>query len=805
MIQNTTKAVSVACYHCGEDCNGVEIEYDDKPFCCSGCKSVYSILKENDLCDYYALNSSAGISFKRTSQEQYSHLDKQDVIDRIVDFKDGKFSRVHFYLPQIHCSSCLWLLENLNRIEPAIFRSRVNFLKKEITVLFQQESISLRSLVELLASLGYRPVLNYEKLSESKSQVVDRSLYYKLGVAGFAFGNIMMLSFPEYLGIDPEQDFAFVKFFGYLIFFLALPVVFYCGRDYLKSAWHGIRNGHLNIDVPISLGILALFGRSSFEILTQSGAGYFDSLAGLIFFLLIGKWFQQKVYHTISFDRDYRSYFPMASTAIRNGTETAVPIDQLVPGDKIIIRSGELVPADSHLLKGSASLDYSFVTGESNLITPGIGDKIFAGGRQMGGTLTLSIISQVSQSYLTSLWNDELFKKDVQEGRVSTISDQVARFFTAVILTVAVLTLIYWITIDPSLAVNAFTAVLIIACPCAVALSIPFTFGNTMRILGRHHFYLKNTSVIEAIAGVNHIIFDKTGTITTAPGRKLRFVGQKLTLEECDLIRTLVHQSSHPLSRQIESFLEDDKILEVSDFKSFPGLGIRAKISGHLVHLGNARFIGLDTDKSDSGTWVKIDELVKGKFLLDQEYRKGLRTVLDRWRSRYKLSLLSGDDPAEMSRLQAQFPEDSLLYFRQSPHDKLTFVKERQTRGERIMMIGDGLNDAGALKGSDVGLVVTGQVGNFIPACDAVLEGQSFEKLPDFFRFIDQSINVVFWSYGIALVYNVIGLTFAVQGLLKPVVAAILMPLSSVTIVLFGVGLSTILARNLKRRDPEVA
>ena len=238
-----------------------------------------------------------------------------------MDFTDGRQSRVHFHLPQIHCSSCLWLLENLNQIDEGIVQSRVNFLRKEVSMIYEESDTTLRKIVELLATLGYAPVLNMDRLEQSQVSAVEKTLYYKIGLAGFAFGNIMLLSFPEYFGMDSSTEATFARFFGYLNIMLTVPVVFYSGFDYLRSAWQGLRRGHLNIDVPVSLGILALFGRSIFEILTHTGAGYLDSLAGLIFFLLIGKWFQQKAYYTISFDRDYKSYFPVAVTRIKENIE----------------------------------------------------------------------------------------------------------------------------------------------------------------------------------------------------------------------------------------------------------------------------------------------------------------------------------------------------------------------------------------------------------------------------------------------------------------------------------------------------
>jgi P-type Cu+ transporter len=797
MPGDTIYVVETACYHCGEDCGSHAIVHDDKSFCCEGCKVVYSILKENDLCEYYQLNQASGISFKRRSMERYSHLDNQDVREKILDFTDGRQSRVHFHLPQIHCSSCLWLLENLNRIDHGIFQSRVNFLRKEVKIIYGEGTTSLRKVVELLATLGYAPVLTYDRLDQPKVSAVEKKLYYKIGLAGFAFGNIMLLSFPEYLGLDAGVESDFVRFFGYLNIFLAVPVVLYSGFDYLRSAWQGLKQRHLNIDVPVSLGILALFGRSVYEILTHTGAGYLDSLAGLIFFLLIGKWFQQKAYHTISFDRDYRSYFPMATTVLRDDQEVVLTLDQLEKGDHLLIRHGELIPADAILLNGLGEIDYSFVTGESTPVKVVSGEKIYAGGRQLGGTIKLEVIEKVAQSYLTSLWNDQIFDKQPEKGETSRLADRVATFFTVVILMVAFLTLVYWLPRDLSIAFQAFTAVLIVACPCAVALSIPFTFGNVMRILGNHHFYLKNIRVVEMLAAIDQVVFDKTGTITYGHGAPIQYEGETLSVREQSLVRSLANQSSHPVSRQIEVAYRKAPLLPLTEFEAAEGQGIRGVVDGHGVMIGSRQYVASDADYLVEGTWISIDDRIRSRITQTGRYRNGLREVIGNFQNRFRLSLLTGDQDRERRSLEELFGNQAVLRFNQSPRQKLDYIKTLQEKGGKVLMIGDGLNDAGALKQSDTGIVVTEQVNNFVPSCDAILDAAHFERLPDFLAYARSSLVIVYGAYFIALLYNIVGLSFAVRGLLSPVIAAILMPLSSITIVLFGMGASSYVARRM--------
>ena len=785
------------CYHCGDRCDDHSIELDAKYFCCNGCQLVYSILNENDLCRYYDLNEAAGISQRGRPRKEYAFLDDADTVRRLISFSDGKQCHATFYIPQIHCSSCLWLLENIHILNAHVLESRVDFLNKEVKIIFDQEEQSLRQIVEQLADLGYAPHIQLNDLDGDERPIVNKSLYYKLGLAGFAFGNIMLLSFPEYLGLASATDHTLNRYFSYFMVLLILPVVFYSGWGYLHSAWQGLKQRHLNIDVPVSLGILALFFRSLYEIFILQGAGYLDSLAGLIFFLLIGKWFQQSTYARIAFDRDFKSYFPIACTVIESGQENQITLDKLNVGDRVIIRHGELIPADAVLIKGRAKIDYSFVTGESAPITKKAGDVLYAGGRQTAGIIEITVTKKVSNSYLTQLWNDHAFIKEKQKGRVNEIADRVATFFTWAILIIGAATLLYWLPRDVSIAINAFTAVLIIACPCAVALSIPFTFGNVIRLFARANIYFKNIHVIEALAKIKKVVFDKTGTLTYVQGQALEYEGGPLSPNEKIWIYSLVRHSNHPISRQIANALRVSTPLPVRQFMEKKGLGVQGAVDGHKIRIGSAQFID-GQQATHKHVLIEIDGRTKGVFIQHNQYRKGMHNVLQSLRQNASLFLLSGDNAREKNNLIPLFQDADHMLFDQKPEQKLHFIKSLQERNEGVAMVGDGLNDAGALSQSQVGIVITENTSNFTPACDIIMDARQFSKLPVLFSFAKTSIRLVYAAYAIALVYNIIGLSFAVQGALSPVIAAILMPASSVTIVLFGVGASTWLAHRQK-------
>ncbi|MCU0438139.1 MAG: heavy metal translocating P-type ATPase metal-binding domain-containing protein [Raineya sp.] len=789
------------CYHCGDTCKEV-ISYDEKRFCCNGCQNVYAILQENNLCEYYNLNDLAGNTVKNTIQaEKFAYLNLPEIKSKIIDFSDGKIGKVTFYLPQIHCSSCIWLLENLHKINAGVRQSRVDFLKKKVAITYSEEQTDLQTLAALLSQIGYEPHITLNDTEEKDQEYkhlskAQRKVIAKIAVAGFSFGNIMLISFPEYFGFDSHSEGSFKHFFQYVNFALVLPSFFFGGWDYLTSAYRNLKKGVLNIDFPLALGLIVLFIRSLFEIITGVGAGYTDTLAGLIFFLLLGKWFQQKTYDVLRYNRDFKSYFPVA-VAVKNteNQEAQKPVNELKVGDRIIIRNQELIPADAILLKGEANIDYSFVTGEAMPTEKVLGEMIYAGGRQMGATLELEVMKPVSQSYLTELWNkDDFQKKHYTQETTLQLQSFLSKYFTYGLLIVAFSALGFWfIQNDLPRAINAFTAVLIIACPCALALSSPFALGTAMRILGKWKLYLKNVSVIENLAKVQTIIFDKTGTITERESSQVEFVAQneRLNSEEVQMIANLVRNSTHPLSQHIYHFLSQQaKIQEIplESFKEISGKGLEAKIFNKIIKIGSSQYVGIPKNNNDYTTkvFVQIENTAKGYFLFHNTYREGLENLTSSLINQgYDLHLLSGDNKGEAAYLERYFLRPEKLHFNQSPQDKWSFVNTLQQNNQSALMLGDGLNDAGALQKADVGIAVTDNIAYFTPASDAILDAKSISYLGGFMAFAKKSIQVIKWSFVISLIYNLIGLFFAVQGTLSPLIAAILMPISSITVVAF--------------------
>ncbi|MGL2967155.1 heavy metal translocating P-type ATPase [Flavobacterium sp. XGLA_31] len=784
------------CFHCGNEIvKKGEVFFDGRNFCCNGCKTVYEIFSQNDLSCYYDFQSAPGAT-PQDIKGKYDFLANESIVDKLLEFRENTTGIVSLYIPHIHCSSCIWILENLQKLQAGINASQVNFPEKKVRITFNPEKTSLQEIVEMLCSIGYEPYISLENYDEGKKKV-DRSLIYKIGVAFFCFGNIMLLSFPEYFEVNEFWIDQYKGFFRWLIFALSLPAFIYSASGYYVAAWKSIKQGMLNIEIPIALGIVVMFIRSTVDIVFNYGQGFFDSMCGLIFFMLLGKLFQQKTYDFLSFERDYKSYFPIAITKILpDGNEVAVQVYDIEKGDRLLIRNQELIPVDGILISDKASIDYSFVTGEAVPIEKKSGDKIFAGGKQLGKVIEMEVLFSVSQSYLTQLWSNDVFQKKVEQKHKS-ITDKISRYFTPALLALSLVSFGYWIFFDVTTAFNVFTAILIVACPCALALTAPFTLGNVLRIMGKRKLYLKNATVIEQLAEVDTIVFDKTGTITTNKKTAITYEGKALDAVELKLLKNALRGSNHPLSHRLYDFIPHQQKMEIKHFEEVIGKGILAEFAEGTVKLGSSQFLQHMSENTHKKTkvHVEINGVYKGSYVFNNQYRKGLEQLFEQLAKKYRLIVLSGDNDGEQHILEKMLPENTHLVFNQKPEQKLAYIEKLQNEGRNVLMIGDGLNDAGALAQSNVGISISENVNVFSPACDGILDASHFEKIAFFLGYSKNAMCTIYMSFCLSLLYNVVGLSFAVTGNLLPIVAAIIMPLSTITIVSFVTIMSNYFAR----------
>lgn len=771
-------STSVECNHCHQHCsNPLPSDFGDEIFCCYGCKVVFELI--NDL--------NALLSLEKLNHQPYAYLDHPSIKKKLLDFQNENIEKINIELPQIHCSSCIFLLENLGDLHPGVLQLKVNFTRKRAEILYDVQQIPLSFLAALLKHIGYPPY--FEKAGKEDSSRKNKSqksaLLYQLGIAGFFFGNTMLLALPEYLEAAIIYDRSLLHFFRYLMFAFSFPVILYSARDYFINTSASLKAGVLSIDLPIVIGIIALFGQSTYEIISGTGAGYFDSLTGLIFFLLLGKWYQQKTYKNFAFDKDYRSFLPIAATLLQGDQESTIPIEEIKKGDEILIRSGELIPCDGQILSKTAQLDYSFITGESEGVLKQKNDEIYAGGKLISQIIRIRAETASDQSYLSSLWTNKIFHQ--KEKKIVSITDKISQYFTPIILLLALTGAIVWSFIDSTRAIPVFTSVLIVACPCALALAEPFTTGSFMRWYGRFGLYLSESSILSKLAKVNALIFDKTGTLTEQNNIQINWTGIELLAEDLAAIYGATQMAQHPFARGLQKYLAGEKHMpaEVLSFEETLGEGISFIVHGNEYRIGKSGYIISQNEEINTTVYVQKNGEILGSFSFKQKHREQLSPIIKNLKKQYHLSLLSGDSEKEKDRFREIFGIQSNLMFEQSPKEKLEYIDRLQNESKHCLMVGDGLNDAGALKQSDVGISLFEENVNYFPACDALLKASSFQKLPQFLELSRMSKTIIRRAFALSFSYNIIGLSLALSGVLSPLFSAILMPLSSISVILY--------------------
>jgi Cu+-exporting ATPase len=790
---DTLTASVATCHHCGDPCGAAAVHADAHTFCCAGCASVFTLLHERGLGAFYACDVNPGVPQRREAHDdRFAALDDPAIAASLLDFDDGVTASVTFAVPDLHCAACLWLIERLWRVEAGIIRADADLVRRTVTVWFCPTTVTVRGVAERLAAVGYAPVIEGER-SAGTATSERRTLYLRMGIAGFAFGNTMLFSIPRYVNGVPLED-GFQRVFDALNLALGTLVLVYSASGFFTAAWRSARARRLTLDVPVAIGLAALYVRSVVDIVSSRSEGFIDSFTGLVLFLLVGRLFQSKAFDRIAFNRTFRSFLPLSVRVERGDAIVLTPLADLREGDCILLRPDEVVPADAVLVSTEGAFDYAFVTGESRPILARAGDRIRAGGRAIGSTLRLLLVRDVAQSQLARLWNNPASARPTAHW-LSEVSARFGALFTLAAVGLA-LAGAGWHWPDVSRSLDVATAVLIIACPCALTLAAPLTFGTAMEQLASRGFYLRNSAVVLDLSRVDALAFDKTGTLTSAV-QGMHAEPDGLTEEAWQLVRRLAAESTHPVSRAIASGRLAEGRLQWC--RETPGLGLRGAIDGHDVMLGSpsfvAREIGAIVRTAADGPVVAIDRRVAGSVRLSTLPRPGVAAAVRELGGTHEIDLLSGDEPREASRWRAWFGQR--VAFGQSPDDKLATIRARQAAGRRVAMIGDGLNDAGALAAADVGIAVSDETACMVPACDAVLHGARVASLPAFLRYARTARRVVIACFVVSMIYNALGLALALQGALTPLLTAVLMPVSSLTVIAMSVGAMRWYAREL--------
>ena len=804
------------CIHCGLPIPVALINAEDgesERFCCAGCRAVYSIIHGLGLEEYYRyknLDTLEPRQASRPSGSNYSYFDDSEFQKRYVQVQGETVSRVIFFLQGIHCAACVWLLERLPHVVAGVALARVNFSSGTILVQFDPAQISLGKLASTLDSLGYPPTPIADAGDSAEAQRKDRkALLIRLAVAGMSAGNTMMLAVSLYQGWFSGIASKHAMFLMWSSCILATPAVFYSALPFYRAALAGIRARIPHIDLPISIGILVGFFASILNTLQGSLHVYYDSISMLIFLLLLGRWLQRSsVDRALTNTELYYTLAPRSARVRRDNEQVEVFVGSLLPGDVISVEAGETVCADGKLQTSEGTIDRSVLTGESRPISCKRGDTIWAGSINLGSNLEILVESVEHQTRLGSLLK-ELEYANLEKPKLVEMTDRISAYFVLVVLGLAGLTWIYWyIALGFSAALETSLALLVVSCPCALGLAAPISLGISLRRAADNRIFIKEPSTIERLGRVTCVALDKTGTLTSGAPRVVKTIA-KDPLESNRMARVaaaieqgVVHPVANAIIENGSAFeqSEDGFAQRIAERRRIPGKGVEVREASNVVwRLGSVSWVrehGAHFEQNllesvsegmrnfQSPVVLTRDASVEAVFFLADALRPEAKSLIAYLtRKPYEIALLSGDYREIVQETARKLGIPTMNAFGElEPEAKVSAIKQLSKRHETLML-GDGANDAGALSTANVGVAICGGVEASLRSADVFFGSPNLSMLQALLDGAQKTLFVIKRNLGFSLLYNVTGAALACTGNITPLMAAILMPLSSLTVV----------------------
>ena len=810
------------CEHCGLEIlslsNRKEAR-DSSRFCCMGCEFAYQLISDWNLEEFYQLrneDSEKRLERVQASESNFKFFDDPEFQARYVKSKSLDLSSTIFYLEGIYCVACVWLIEKLPAILPGVIESRVDFRKARLKLSFNPKKIKLSVIAKTLDSLGYKPCPLTENIEETKHKQELKKLLIRLAVAGVCAGNTMLIAVSLYQGYFSGIEDKYKYFFHFASLFLSLPAVIYSAYPFYRAAIGGLLVGLFHIDLPISLGILLGFSASVWNTLQGGSEVYFDSICMLIFLLLIGRWFQKSSLHKVLNTKDFLfSLAPQGTKRISSSGIEEVFVGSLKQGDEVLVAKGDIIPADGVVSKGSGLINQSVLTGESKLIKAVTGDKVFAGTINLGDELEIELSSTYQSSRMGKLLN-AMDNEQREAAPIEKLTDKVSGYFVLFVLFTSLICFLSWLYIaDFNTALNTTLSFLIITCPCALGLAAPSALAVAIRKAARDGILLKSTGIIEILSGVKKIFFDKTGTLTKGElvvgdiysfkedNHPLKCSIEEVDKETVNAIKELENSSQHPFGRTLygtfQKICSHEKPFQKIEF--FLGKGIKgldsagdewilgAPVWEELICEGQEseieEVVSKLSDYSLSPVVISKNSEAKYIFGLGDTLQPNVSDLFNFLaEEKISSSLLSGDNSRIVKKVSKLLDIDGEGEL--SPEDKLRIV-ETSSQLTPTAMIGDGANDIGALKAAHVGVAVSGGLELSFRSADVFIKNGNPLKLKNLFSGSIKTISIIKRNLCFSFFYNLIGGGAAILGYVDPLVAAVLMPISSLTIVLSSV------------------
>lgn len=792
------RGTETACSHCGLPVPAGLVEpAAEHQFCCSGCRVACQVIRGAGLEQYYAIRERVDAPNRPAlgSGRRYQEFDEPAFLELYGRATPAGLATIELYLEGVHCAACLWLVERTPLVVPGVASCRLDIGRSLATVVWDPAATRLSDVAAFLDSLGYpaHPYQGVERRDLERRS--DRAFLIRIAVAGAVAGNIMLLAFALYGGSFHGIEAEYSRLFRGLSLLLSLPSVLWCAGVFYRGAWGSVRTRMIHMDVPISVGILAGFLWGAVNTVRGSGEIYFDSVTALIFLLLVGRFVQRRQQRSAARATELLFLLaPLTARLVEGGTVREVPVAALRPGAVVELRAGDSVPADGVVLEGSSTLDLSLLTGEARPVEVGPGAPAHAGTVNLASRILLEVRSTGEDTRVGRLLR--LIEESARRrAPVVRLADRISGWFVAAVLALALATLLIWLRLDPEHAVDHAVALLIVSCPCALGLATPLAVAAAIGHAARGGILIKGGDALELLARRGRMILDKTGTLTEGRLAVVRWTGDDAVRPAVAAIEA---HSSHPVAIALAAGPAVAPHQAVADVVSHPGRGMTATWRGRRLLVGSPGFatasgIALDGDWRTAVDAAVVDGLTPVVVCIDgsaaavaalgDPIRADARSTLARIRDMgWSIEVLSGDHPGSVATVMRQL---GIEHGRggADPETKAELVREAAVSG-LVAMAGDGVNDAAALAAASVGIGVHGGAEAALAAADVYLARPGLAPIVELLEGSRRTLRVIHRNLMFSLLYNAAAVSLAMAGLMHPALAAILMPASSITVVL---------------------
>jgi len=781
------------CFHCALPIPAackltVEIEGAQRPVCCPGCKAVAELIRDTGMSRYYDLRDAPDPGTGRPPEEaaEWGVFDSTDMLEAFTE-RDGDMREATIYVGGMYCSACSWLIETTLAKQPGISSAEVNPITHRLRLRFPGQDAKLSGHLATLANLGYQPQPLSPESTTRPEVTEQRTALKRLLVASLGMMQVMMFAVGLYAmdfqGIDADMQ----HFLRLVSFFVTTPVVFYAARPFFASAFRGVVARKPGMDLPVSIAVGSAYVASIYATFTRGEAVWFDSVTMFVFFLTLGRFLEMRARHR-SIDRStaLSSLLPNTATRIDGDAHVVVPVNQLYAGDRVLIRAGDPIPADGVLDSGTTSVDESLLTGEARPQLRAKGDELSAGCVNLDGLIEMTVTQTGSDTTLGTISRLSERARYTRPAFV-TLADRIASYIVIALLIVAAAVATFWYFADPDRAFVITLSVLVVTCPCALALATPAAFAAAGSRLSQLRLLVTNGNAIESLSRATLAMFDKTGTLTIGEPRiaAVFVIDNAYTEKDCRLIAAaLEHASTHPLAR---AFAMQEALPLVSSPHIVIGQGVSGKVDGREWRIGNAEFVGGGVAADDSTTthvFLGVDGNAIAWFDIEDELRPDAKQTLNALRQLgLKTSLVSGDNKAAVESV-AETLDICDTHYECTPENKLTIIEAAQQAGERVVMIGDGINDAPVLAGADTSVAPAHGALLAQTSADVIMLGDSLTPLTTAIEMSRKTMRIVRQNLAWAIVYNTLALPLAAAGFVPPWLAAIGMSASSLVVVM---------------------